>query len=46
VSAAWRALVRVAVVEHGIRPVDVSRCLGIATASVAAHLRAIDAEPI
>jgi putative transposase len=46
VSAARRALVRAAVVERGIRPVDVSRFLGIATASVAAHLRAIDAEPI
>jgi putative transposase len=42
VSRARRALVRAAVVERGIRPVDVSRALGISTASVSAHLRAIE----
>jgi hypothetical protein len=41
VSAARRDLIRVAVVERGIRPVDVSRLLGISTASVAEHLAAI-----
>jgi hypothetical protein len=38
--AARRDLFRVAVVERGIRPVDVSRLLGISTASVAEHLAA------
>jgi hypothetical protein len=41
VSAARRDRIRVAVVERGIRPVDVSRLLGILTASVAEHLAAI-----
>jgi hypothetical protein len=41
VSAARRDLVGVAVVERRIRPVDVSRLLGISTASVAEHLAAI-----
>ncbi len=41
VSAARRELIRVAVVERGIRPVDLSRLLGISTASVAERLAAI-----
>jgi DNA-binding CsgD family transcriptional regulator len=41
ISAARRELIRVAVVGQGIRPVDVSRLLGISTASVAEHLAAI-----
>jgi hypothetical protein len=44
VSAARRDLVRAAVLEHHIRPVEVSRFLGISTASIAAHLRAIERE--
>jgi predicted transcriptional regulator len=41
VSAARRDLIRLAVVERQIHPVDVSRFLGISTANVAEHLAAI-----
>ena len=42
VSAARRELIRAAVLERGIRPVAVSRYLGISTAAVAQHLRACE----
>jgi hypothetical protein len=38
-SAARRELIRRAVLTHGLRPVDVSRYLGISKSSVAEHLR-------
>ena len=42
VSAARRELIRVAVCERRIRPADVARFLRISTASVSAHLRALE----
>ena len=42
VSAARRALARAAVVERGIRPVEVSRYLGVSGAAITAQLRAHD----
>ena len=42
VSAARRALARAAVVERGIRPVEVSRYLGVSRAAITAQLRAHD----
>jgi hypothetical protein len=43
VSRARRALVLAAVIEHGWRPIDVSRYLRISTSAVAQHLRALEA---
>jgi hypothetical protein len=42
VSAARRALARAAVVERGIRPVEVSWYLGVSGAAITAQLRAHD----
>jgi hypothetical protein len=42
VSAARRALARAVVVERGIRPVEVSRYLGVSRAAITAQLRAHD----
>ena len=42
VSAARRALARAAVVERGIRPVEVSRYLGVSRAAITAQLRTHD----
>ena len=42
VSAARRVLARATVVERGIRPVDVSRYLGVSRAAITAQLRAHD----
>ena len=42
VSAARRELIRVAVCEQRIRAADVARFLRVSTASVAAHLRALE----
>jgi len=42
VNGAEEELIRAAVLERGIRPVAVSRYLGISTAAVAQHLRACE----
>lgn len=44
VSRARRELVAEAVLVHGLRPVDVSRFLGISTAAVSRHLRALESK--
>jgi hypothetical protein len=41
VSAARRALARAAAVERGIRPVEVSRYLGLSRAAITAQLRTL-----
>ena len=44
VSRARRALIEEAVLRRGIRPVDLSRHLGISAAAVAQHLRVLERE--
>jgi predicted ArsR family transcriptional regulator len=41
VSGARRELIRLAVLTHGMRAVDVSQYLGISRSSVTEHLRAV-----